>query len=243
MKLITFIISLFLFIQAHAYPQLTGQIVDEANIIHPEIENTIIQTLTKYNAQNIVITTVNSLDGIPINEYAKNLGNLWGIGDKKLNNGIVILIAPNERKVWIATGIGIEHTLTNHKVDRIVQEKMMPYLKNSDYNRATIAGINGLLLHRKDFEPSFFQKIYYINWNFIFAILFAIAYVIGGIIYIYIAPKEERLKRFCLVLIGLLVIGLLLVKSIITSKQSKLHSSRGFGGGGRFGGGGAGGSF
>ncbi|MBQ8251533.1 MAG: TPM domain-containing protein [Alphaproteobacteria bacterium] len=242
MKLIAFIISLFLFIQAHAYPQLTGQIVDEANIIHPEIENTIIQTLTKYNAQNIVITTINSLEGIPINEYAKNLGNLWGIGDKKLNNGIVMLIAPNERKVWIATGIGIEKTLTNSKVQQIINNKMLPYLKEDDYNRATIAGVNGLLSHRKDFAPSFWHKITHMNFELLIGILFLIAYSIGGFIFVYTAPREEKLKRFGLVLIGLVLIFLSLLKNILKGKANS-RSGRGFGGGGRFGGGGAGGSF
>ena len=242
MKIIAFILSLFLFTPAEAYPKLTGQIVDEANIIHPEIEEIINQTLIKYNANNIVLVTVNSLEGMPAREYAKNLGNLWGIGDAKLNNGIVFLIAPNERQVWIATGIGIEHTLTNEKVDRIVQKEMMPYLKNSDYNRASIAGINGLLKHKKDFEPSFFHKIMHINWDLAFVVIFLILYVVWGIIYIYIAPKEERLKRIGFVLIGLMILALLIIKNILTSKAPK-HRSSGFGGGGRFGGGGAGGSF
>lgn len=101
------------------------------------------QMLVAYNdstSTQIAVITTNSLNGYAPGDYAARLGEQWGIGRKGKENGIVILIKPrigNERgEVFIATGYGVEHILTDARVGRIIDNYMIPYLPN-DYYRAT----------------------------------------------------------------------------------------------------------
>lgn len=239
--LLSFIIGLFFCIEALAFPKLTGQVVDEANILNQEIEQLITEGLVKNRTDNIVVVTVKSLNGQSIETYTRDLGNHWGIGDKKRNNGIILLIAPQERLVRIATGLGIEKTLTNKKVDRIIQKDMMPYLKQSDYNRAAIAGVNGILLHKKDYLP-WYTYLTGFSFEELVFILILILYIIGATCYIFVAPRGKRLKRFGIVL--LFTVTILFILLWHAAKNNKKFSSGGFfGGGGRFGNGGSTGSF
>ena len=94
---------------AQNFPKLTGRVVDQANLLRPEQELDISnksQTLEAQTGRQFVVATVNSLEGHPIEDYAYRLGRAWKLGDEKKDDGVLLLIAPNERKVWIATGYG-----------------------------------------------------------------------------------------------------------------------------------------
>ncbi len=100
--------------------------------------------LRAYNdttSTQIYVVTVTDLKGYDVSDFAFRLGEKWGIGQKDKNNGVLILIKPrigNERgRVFIATGYGVEHILTDARCGRIIDEYMMPYLQEGDYYNAS----------------------------------------------------------------------------------------------------------
>lgn len=106
------------------------------------------QKLLAYNdstSTQIVIVTVTSLDGYPVDDYSFQLGNKWGIGQKGKNNGILILIAKQDRKAFIATGYGMEGALNDGKLGTILRREMIPYFKSGDYYGGVNNGIDRII--------------------------------------------------------------------------------------------------
>lgn len=106
------------------------------------------QKLLAYNdstSTQIVIVTVTSLDGYPVDDYSFQLGNKWGIGQKGKNNGILILIAKDDRKAFIATGYGMEGALNDGKLGTILRREMIPYFKSGDYYGGVNNGIDKMI--------------------------------------------------------------------------------------------------
>jgi uncharacterized protein len=103
------------------YPALTGRIVDQANIISADTRNTIEPKLIDLEAKSgiqLVVATVTSLEGQEIEPYANELFRNWKLGEKEKNNGVLLLVAPNEHRVRIEVGYGLEGTLTDVLSDR-----------------------------------------------------------------------------------------------------------------------------
>ena len=114
--------------QSNTTMALTGRVVDQANLIDPDAEQQLTNRLAQLESKTtdqLVIVTVNSLDGQPIERVSLNLGNNWGIGREDLDNGVLMLVAPNERKVRIEVGLGLEGLLTDQKAADIIQT-MLP---------------------------------------------------------------------------------------------------------------------
>jgi len=94
-----------------------------------------------------------------VEEYSLGLAQSWGVGDKKKDNGIVLLIAPNERKMRIEVGYGMEPDLTDGQCGRIIRDVIIPYFKesvnlpmeakNNKLTEGIIAGVNTILLWKK----------------------------------------------------------------------------------------------
>ncbi|WP_223276265.1 TPM domain-containing protein [Sphingomonas daechungensis] len=130
---------------AQNFPKLTGRVVDQAELLRPEQELDISsksQTLEAQTGRQFVVATVKSLDGLPIEDYAYQLGRRWGIGQAKEDDGVILLVAPNERKVWITTGYGAGGFLTDAMSGVIVREKILPEFKKNppDYGAGITAG-------------------------------------------------------------------------------------------------------
>jgi uncharacterized protein len=81
----------------------------------------------------IAVVMLSSLDGYPIEDYAFELGERWGVGQKGKNNGVVVLIAKDDRKVFIATGYGMEGVMPDGLVKRIVETDIKPAFRAGDY--------------------------------------------------------------------------------------------------------------
>jgi uncharacterized protein len=92
----------------------------------------------------IVIVTVNSLDGQPVESYSHEVFEKWGIGKRKANNGVLLLVAPNERRMWITTGYGVEPLLTDSKCGEIRDNHIIPYFKRQDFAGGIKDGANAL---------------------------------------------------------------------------------------------------
>lgn len=97
------------------------------------------QLAAKTKAQ-VVVVTVKTLQDAPIEEYSLALLRQWGIGDKTLNNGVVIVVAVGDKKSRIEVGYGLEGALPDAKTGRIQDEFMIPYFQQGDYNSGILNG-------------------------------------------------------------------------------------------------------
>lgn len=125
---------------------------DFAGIFDQGQKNDLEQILQAYDdttSTQIYVVTVTDLQGYAPSDYATRLGEKWGIGQKGKDNGAVILIKPrigNERgQVFIATGYGLEATLNDGRVGRIIDNYMLPYFASGDYYTGTQAAIRAMI--------------------------------------------------------------------------------------------------
>lgn len=126
----------------------TGPVLDQANIIPDAEEAALTQRLSAYNAQTgraIIVATVASLDDQDVDSYANTLFHTWGIGGKETDQGLLFLIAPNERKVRIEVGYGLEQFLPDVLAGRILSSTVTPRFKAGDYAGGINAGVEQIL--------------------------------------------------------------------------------------------------
>lgn len=138
---------------AWAQPQIPSKpttsiyVQDYAGVLSADTKNRInnlgTQLAAKTKAQ-IVVVTVPSLEGMPPADYALELLRQWGVGDKTLNNGLVLLVAVNDRQSRIEVGYGLEGPLPDAKTGRIQDEYMMPYFQKGDYDKGILNGYMAL---------------------------------------------------------------------------------------------------
>jgi uncharacterized protein len=134
--------------QDYNFPQLTGRVVDEANILDAATRidlDTKLQDLETKTSTQFVVVTLNSLRGRTIEDYGYQLGRAWGIGQKGTNNGVMLIVAPNERKVRIEVGYGLEGTLTDAITSVIVQGSILPRFRVNDYQGGIRNGADAVL--------------------------------------------------------------------------------------------------
>lgn len=97
------------------------------------------QLAAKTKAQ-VVVVTVNTLQGAPVEDYALGILRQWGVGDKNLNNGVVMLVAVGDKQSRIEVGYGLEGALPDAKTGRIQDEYMIPYFQQGDYDKGIVNG-------------------------------------------------------------------------------------------------------
>lgn len=130
------------------FPQLSGRVVDSANLLPVSVEQKLTQQLQAYEDQTtnqIVVITVSSLQGYDIADYGYQLGRHWGIGQTGQDNGALLIVAPEERKVRVEVGYGLEGTLTDALSRQIIDNEIIPRFKHDDYVGGIEAGVNAIL--------------------------------------------------------------------------------------------------
>jgi uncharacterized protein len=133
---------------APKFPALTGRVVDDANILSSETKSDLIQKLAALEdktSRQLVVVTVPSLGGYEISDYGYQLGRAWGIGQKTLNNGILLIVAPNEHKTRIEVGYGLEPIVTDALSSVIIQTQVLPKFRTGDFNGGVEAGVDALI--------------------------------------------------------------------------------------------------
>lgn len=128
-----------------ALPQQSSEffVNDSADVLSAETEDFVVsssRTLEKETTAQVVVATVSSLEGKSIEEYSLELARSWGIGQEESNNGVLILLAPTERKVRVEVGYGLEGALNDAKAGRLMDRYAVPYFKEDDWN----AGVRNL---------------------------------------------------------------------------------------------------
>lgn len=103
------------------------------------------EELYKKTGAQVVCVTVNSLYGKDVRDYALGLGREWGIGSKNDNNGVLLLLAVDDRQVDIEVGYGLEGTLTDGKTGRILDTYAMPYLRDNDFSTGLYKAFSALI--------------------------------------------------------------------------------------------------
>src|SRR5215469_2684792 len=133
---------------APKFPALTGRVVDEAHILSDRTKEDLDQKLAGLESQTsrqLVVVTIASLQGYEISDYGYQLGRAWGIGQAKLNNGILLIVAPTEHKVTIEVGYGLEPIITDALSSVIIQTQMLPKFRSGDFNGGVEAGVDALI--------------------------------------------------------------------------------------------------
>jgi uncharacterized protein len=133
---------------AQDFPKLTGRVVDAADLLSPAQEAELTRksaALEQASSRQLVVATVADLQGYPIEDYGYQLGRHWGIGQKGANNGVILLVAPNERRVRIEVGYGMEPIVTDALSYLIINERILPAFKAGDYPAGIAAGADALI--------------------------------------------------------------------------------------------------
>jgi len=131
-----------------SYPALTGRIVDGANLLAPDARQRIEDKLKAHEdktSDQVVVATVPSLQDVPIEDFANGLFRHWKLGAKARNNGVLLIVAPKERKVRIEVGYGLEGALTDALSKVIITTAIAPKFKTGDFAGGIDAGVDAIL--------------------------------------------------------------------------------------------------
>ncbi len=133
---------------ALTFPPLTGRIVDQAGILSPAATAAIepkLVALEEKSGIQLVVATVSSLEGQEIEDYANALFRAWKLGEADKNNGVLLLVAPNERRVRIEVGYGLEGTLTDALSKVIITNAVTPRFKAGDFSGGVTRGVDDII--------------------------------------------------------------------------------------------------
>src|SRR4051812_4497719 len=125
------------------FPPLTGRVVDDAGVLSDDTKarlTNILAQLESKTGDQIVVATLKSLQGDDIADYGYKLGRAWGIGQKKKNNGGILVVVPSEHKVRIEVGYGLEGTLTDAASKLIIENAIIPQFRSGNVNAGVEAG-------------------------------------------------------------------------------------------------------
>lgn len=125
-------------------PALTGRVLDKAHLLTPPAEAKLGAELAALEARTkdqLLVVTVQSLDNRAIEDVGLRMGRCWGIGQKGIDNGVILLVAPREHKVRIEVGTGLEALLTNPRAQAIVDETLVPAFRAGRFETGIAAGV------------------------------------------------------------------------------------------------------
>jgi len=275
-----FVSGFFLFatvlFAAITFPELTGRVVDNADLLSQEQEEKItsqLETLESITSDQLVVVTLKSLDGYDIADYGYQLGRHWKIGQKEKDNGALLIVAPNERKVRIEVGYGLEGILTDARSAGIIQDVILPAFKSGEYDTGIESGVSAIVNMLAN--PSHADEIAQVDSDdpeSLFAILFPLIAFFSIFASFIPTYKKPYISAAVGIFVGFIIYGIvnsfpiaLLISAVIgivayfgrtdvgsevggygSDSDSGFGSSSSFsfsGGGGSFGGGGASGSW
>lgn len=253
-------------------PALKGRVNDYASVLSPETENKLEETLSALESSDstqIVVLTIPSLEGEVLEQFSIKVAEEWEIGQKNKDNGAILLISKNDRKIRIEVGRGLEGKLTDLLSGRIIQHEIVPKFREGDFDGGIEAGVNAIVSvvrgeyvssgsgarHQNKGTNPFFSLIIFL---FVFtAALSGFSKILGGVSGAALLPI---ISKFAFPGISLPLLGLIalagfffgLFAGAVSAGGGSSNSGRGgfgggsFGGSGGFGGGGfsgGGGSF
>lgn len=147
--LLTVWLALFAIAPASAqqFPALSGRVVDAANILSPQTETELtarLEALETLSQRQVVVATIADLEGNDVADYGYRLGREWAIGGKDRNDGVILLIAPNQRRMRIEVGYGLEPVLTDALSAEIIRNEITPRFRDGDFDGGVTAGVEAI---------------------------------------------------------------------------------------------------
>ncbi len=133
---------------AQSLPKPAGRVNDFANVIDAATEADIdrdLDGLEQRTSSEIAVATVSSLDGMSVEEYATRLFRDWGVGQGAQDNGVLVLVAPNEREMRIEVGYGLEGVLPDGLAGQIIRDEFTPRFRDGDYSGGIRNGVRRVL--------------------------------------------------------------------------------------------------
>lgn len=222
----------------------TGFVNDYANILTESTDATLEKTLSDFEQRTgneIAVLTVPSLEGEPIENVAITVFETWGIGKKGTDNGVLLLVAPNDREMRIEVGYGLEPTLTDAKSGQIIDKILLPAFRVEDYDSGvnnaveeimlTIQGEGTLPAVTQEQEFSSMDDLFNKATLFFFLVVWIISILgrtkswwLGGIMGGIIGIIVTMIKGFFFIglvsLVGLVLIGLL-IDYVVSKKYTE----------------------
>jgi uncharacterized protein len=127
---------------------LAGRVTDAAQVLEPDFEARLsdrLEQLERRTGRQLVVVTVASLGGRDVADFTRDLGNAWGIGRPDEDDGVILLVAPNERQARIAVGEGLERVLTDAACREILARDILPRFRTGDLPGGIEAGVDALI--------------------------------------------------------------------------------------------------
>ena len=130
------------------FPALSGRVVDDAGVLDEGTRAALTQKLAEFEAKTtdqFVVVTLKSLQGTSIEDFGVELGRHWQIGQRDKNNGVLLIVAPNERKVRIEVGYGLEGALTDAVSRLIIENGITPRFRAGDFAGGITRGVDDII--------------------------------------------------------------------------------------------------
>jgi uncharacterized protein len=186
--ILLFVLLLSYTLFATEYPKPVGYVNDFANVMTADQKGKLESVLSNYEKQTSVeisIVTIQSLDGQDIEEYTNELASQWGVGKKDSDNGIVILNSIGDRKIRVEVGYGLEGLVTDAYSNQLIDDVLVPELKNSKYSDAYNLAVSALMRKLGDSPDELAKRKLEAEQNSGHSVWFWI-FVIGGAIVVLI---------------------------------------------------------
>ncbi len=188
-----FAIVYFLFIQTILFaepnfPELTGRVVDKAKILsinERQELSSLLEEHEKQTSNQIVIVTLNSLNGYDIADFGYQLGRHWGIGQKDKNNGVLLIVSMVEKKIRIEVGYGLEGALSDKRAHEIIEYILKPNFRRNEFYNGIYEASNAIIKSIKGEYKSSDYGVLSNSAESLFFIYFAIVFlsaIIGSIV-------------------------------------------------------------
>lgn len=129
-------------------PYLTGRVVDNAEILSPDTRKRLAESLRRHEQKTgnqVAVLTVPTINGESVEEYAVRVFEHWKLGQKGRDNGVLVLIVPQDRRMRIEVGYGLEGVLTDVQASRIIRNLMTPRFRDGDFNGGVVRGVNAVI--------------------------------------------------------------------------------------------------
>jgi len=129
-------------------PYLSGRVVDDAEILSPAARDRLSKMLAQHEEKTtnqVVVLTLPTIGSDSVEEYASRVFNEWKLGQKGKDNGVLVVVAPKDRKMRIEVGYGLEGTLTDAMASRIIRNEMTPKFRDKDFDGGIETGVRAIV--------------------------------------------------------------------------------------------------
>ena len=127
------------------YPEPTGYLVDSANVLSSKTKETLTQELSAFDQiAQVAVVTVKTTEPLDIEQYSIKLAEKWKVGYKGLDNGVILVVATDDRKLRIEVGRGLEGGFTDLRAKEIIDQVIVPYFKQGKLDEGVDAGVKAI---------------------------------------------------------------------------------------------------